>query len=1182
MMQEQNGPIFGLVGVVLLVTLGSLMFSDVAPTSTRPSDAEQVRLVTDESVAPARLWQDPIRAVLNNKPPNGSQSPASFDTSLKPLVDGVSNITVLGIMTNTTPYAAFSERRRSYRYALVTALRRASYIPRQTQLIGVNQFKSLAATVPGQSIPPRSFDVPFEWFDALPTTSCSTTTCDSCAPKVLVLWLDEKQFAQRPLTRIATLAERLNLGADSALKIIGPSDSALLGQLSEEAQSSTGIAFPSEPPQQTVVEIFSPFSTMPVAALNRSVLSQEIPSEGKLTELNIPKECVKDQLEGRELLLCQHLLAELQLKKNIERAQVQGVHFKFHRTINHDFILADRLVTELAAHRIKYEPEPVGNDDREAKHNDDSQPKCDGEGPVCLHSDSSVVLISELDSEYGRALPQAFRDAFCQGQDSCKQVLEFSYLRGVDGIASGAQPAMSLSGGDNDDQQDSLMALEGINKQRAVGPAQYDYIDRLGMEMSYRDTQLKQHNGKGIAAIGLLGNDVYDQLIILKTLKKRFPKALFFTTDAHAEWFHAADYMWTRNLIIASSFGLKLNPGIQKQVPPFRSSYQSAVYIATLLAVDRATVTKALFRKDVTSPQPIDHILSHIEPVMIEVGRNGPVRLLNRFDSQHSTPSRSGIAIANNANDIHQVNYLPMKNIGTIGFSVLLLFAAGLVIGGYRLNYGQRPINRIGIKSFNSKDAAVFFALATYMALTVVMLGPWFAQPEPALVFDGISAWPAAYIRAAIPFCCFIFLGRSLIELNKNSQRIQSTFGLPSYRRRTRRSGLYKKLWQLAGHSSFGKRLIRNFVGWQCDKVIALIVFCMVPMAAYKMLGASQVFYFWWLLIIVGLLVAWSVMAAKVWRIKRLARWENELVSAKQNERIRLATLWRQYGYYSSSYPRVARVCTNTFIYMVFFSCLWLIFTEGFPTHIRGPMLFVIGLVFIISVLSMLYTIFFVVDVTRQCSIWIRALSRPDLTMTPANLHYWQERLQVPPKLAEYATRIDLIAWRSKHVSHMVYFPFLAILLTILSTTNYFDNWQFPLPLALMLAINVAICTMNAFQLNGAAIKARAKILSKLRVAAIKAQQAGEGGTDSLRCSTSSFQRSVSQLGLVSYGKPVTGVGTDQYLGSQQQIEMVIELIERRTDGAFRKFYQQPIVKAFVFLVGGLGFAISQYSAISS
>ncbi len=83
---------------------------------------------------------------------------------------------------------------------------------------------------------------------------------------------------------------------------------------------------------------------------------------------------------------------------------------------------------------------------------------------------------------------------------------------------------------------------------------------------------------KEIQAIGVLGSDVYDKQLILQALRKKFPRAIFFTMDLDARLIHPAQRQWTRNLIVASHFGLQLNPTLQGTIPPFRDNSQTSLF----------------------------------------------------------------------------------------------------------------------------------------------------------------------------------------------------------------------------------------------------------------------------------------------------------------------------------------------------------------------------------------------------------------------------------------------------------------------------------------------------------------------------------------------------------------------------------------------------------------------------
>ena len=92
----------------------------------------------------------------------------------------------------------------------------------------------------------------------------------------------------------------------------------------------------------------------------------------------------------------------------------------------------------------------------------------------------------------------------------------------------------------------------------------------------------------GSRAVGVLGSDRYDKLLILQALRSLLPNAVFFTTDLDALVLHPTARPYTRNLLVASSFGLHLDDDLQREIPPFRSSYQTAAFFAAQAAVKGA------------------------------------------------------------------------------------------------------------------------------------------------------------------------------------------------------------------------------------------------------------------------------------------------------------------------------------------------------------------------------------------------------------------------------------------------------------------------------------------------------------------------------------------------------------------------------------------------------------------
>ncbi len=281
-----------------------------------------------------------------------------------------------------------------------------------------------------------------------------------------------------------------------------------------------------------------------------------------------------------------------------------------------------------------------------------------------------VVLLCEWDTFYGRTLPVSFAaEVECQRRtiggglpksqwlrDSLHDIMVTphdkspyaidgvlpnvharTYLRGIDGILvkdqeNSADRAPKPPGSTTSHEQDAK-AKQEMN--RAEGQNQLDYIPRVAMELQEMDHALRagtldMTGRKGeIRAIGVVGSDFYDKLLILQALRPYFPEAVFFTTDLDARYLDPQFNRWTRNLVIASGFGLSLEPTIQREIPPFRGSYQTAAFFATRVALG--------------SIQP-DQYNARPSPRRFEIGRLRPFDLSVAEDPGkiHPDPKRHG------------------------------------------------------------------------------------------------------------------------------------------------------------------------------------------------------------------------------------------------------------------------------------------------------------------------------------------------------------------------------------------------------------------------------------------------------------------------------------------------------------------------------------------------------------
>lgn len=184
------------------------------------------------------------------------------------------------------------------------------------------------------------------------------------------------------------------------------------------------------------------------------------------------------------------------------------------------------------------------------------------------------------------------------------RVHSIAYMSGIDGKLPNMELDTSAvnNAGSNQKNNSPTDFDKLIHKfEQPQGQDQYDYMRRLPDKV--KNTA---RNPNKIRAIGVMGVDVYDKLLILRALRNEFPNALFFTTDLDARLWHHTELPFTRNLIVASSYGLQLHDMWQQDIPPFRSTYQTSVFVATLQALD-------VCKKD----------LSTIRPRIFEIGRRG-------------------------------------------------------------------------------------------------------------------------------------------------------------------------------------------------------------------------------------------------------------------------------------------------------------------------------------------------------------------------------------------------------------------------------------------------------------------------------------------------------------------------------------------------------------------------------
>ena len=671
--------------------------------------------------------------------------------------------------------------------------------------------------------------------------------------------------------------------------------------------------------------------------------------------------------------------------------------------------------------------------------------------------------------------------ARCLGRAACKSdngnedhpewLHRYEYLRGLDGQmpnVAGLDSGNGTKDSDNEPNKDSKDSKDSSKnrpdpsaKDRAEGQGQYDYLRRLGDRIQQQDAELRSRDQRGIEAVGVLGSDVYDKLLVLQALRPLLPDAWFFTTDLDALLLHPDGQNRTRNLLVASGFGLQLRPDIQGEIPPFRSNYETAEFLAARVAIH--------------SNDP-PHPCWSRAPLLFEIGssrefqfaRAAPPDSLdsdackadlrdceqNRPGSQPSgscTAARSEHRRADHVQCKQELTdcriiqpvataMLPqLSTRATVGLAgVGLLVGLSLVcIPSFRLfRRRHQDGTQSGPPPFVFSTAGlvglgVVIILGVVALVAAAPLGGWLTQSgQPIMLLEGISLWPTIFLRMATLLLCMWLLLFSLDVLADNMKQIEDELHL----KQTREDLDAKRTAFLAAGRPL-TRLARRF-GYRLPDVAGDHV----------------------------------------------------------------STFWRKYFYRGRPGARIVRVLAGLAAMSVLWCILVLIFGNPHaPT--RGD----ISAVFYHAVTLLLFgatlvLIFFVADATWLCWRLTRDIRTPTIVWPARTLQEFSGRYGLPPEVLGDCIDLIFVAKRSKCITTLLYGPFLIIALIVISGSPVLANYGRCIPYIITMAVAVLIVTACGVALRLSAettrTEARRRLTERLFIA--KGQNSGEQSASQL------------------------------------------------------------------------------------
>ena len=1240
---------FNVTSVIALLTLLSGLFLvSKKLASERPfvSSPKPVNPHEDQMVE-ARLWEDPFKWKQSEAQTNGYEAFGYLRTQIAEHTDGPDTPLLLAVMVEGGTYTEDVEARLRSRYAVVSALGESGYFPETAEHLGAvllpwpgkpdwrcgwltNGQKLEIARLstnrpqdtwtltllpdpkstgsgyfalgsgPGSALGPvATWTVPMSAKpDLVPAPVPANINALQCTDELplsfewykrrnfqlggatnkspgyaLILWLDQDRFDDYPALRLALLFKHLADVPDGDAKtnppclaariaVIGPRSSSMLQDLlpAYDGSDPAHLGLTISNSARTVLQQVDLYCATPSAM--DQVLVKEIGTN------TLPRQAVAKELT-----------------KHWFRS--------FHNFGSTDEMLANEVMQELKLRQI---------DLAEAKKN--------------------LALISEWDTFYGRMLSltygaemAVFKERRCTNRSQCvKQFVDdyrygtnttpgnlhsFVYLRGLDGQTTKPSRIEEAASATAIQKPSSLEELKQWtpDENKAVGEAQYDYLTRLGDRMKEREKELMRQRRGRLDAIGIVGSDLYDTLLILHALRGRFPEAVFFTTDLDARFWHTQELPWSRNLLVFSAYGLQLQTNLQGQVAPFRDSTQTAQYAATLAALRHLDLQGC----------------ANIEPRRFEIGRGGAYDLsvtegagLHPMPpSFHGFPFKRQVGCAVGSSILAlilialfwplaaRLTWRPWENeIEALTFreedvdgilpgpggggdalrqwlrflntgpslasrkalrdhlerrrSLLVKLLKGLPRG---LGSTAKEALEAGLhlSGFRCKESrwllgivlGVGVCLAVYAFLALEDTFYW-RGGEP-LSLAGLSVWPTEMLRLLAAGLALAFCLRAYSSTRQGALKVVRQYRLSLDQATVNANE--RKDSNMKPSELFALAL----------RIIGIIGLAYIARAFVREPSPP-------VLVLVGRLVSILIAAYFIRGASLMVKMAHPAPATEENDlrrtlflyfkrclilppvkrqaTVNAKTLWEEYQWLGRWRGRLYRTFFAFGLYFLLLLTLSGV-VGGHPyAPLRGDVAWWADQIALwLAILSFLFLTFWVMDGVRLCSWFTRQLSEGETEYPEACLNHFGAKWGVPRNSGLLTDWIDmqLIAEVTDHVARSLYYPFIVLFILLVSRNAIWDRWSWSPVLIIVFSLNLLLVIGSVIMLRTSARKAQEVGIVRLKAKVQQERQA---------------TRTV----------------------SEQQADVAQKLLDEVQNlrkGAFVPFWQNPVVGAILVPSGG-------------
>jgi hypothetical protein len=740
--------------------------------------------------------------------------------------------------------------------------------------------------------------------------------------------------------------------------------------------------------------------------------------------------------------------------------------------------------------------------------------------------DATVALISEADSEYARKFKEHVRKRWCEQQSSAQStanecnIKDFVYLRGLDGLgprSSAKEPSASKDSGEPR-ANDLGQYLQRSALERADGNNQYDYLRRLSGQLLDYDRSEKRDGKRGIAAIGILGNDPYDKLLVIDALRDAFPQAVFFTSDLDARFLDKEALATTRNLVVVSPYGLTLHEIVQKNVPPFRDTYQTGVFLSTVVALH---------------PQYRDKPQSFFDcwfsqPHLYEIGRTTQIRLPHEEKEKRDCKESSLTDTSWKLGKARQVHpspagsaFQPWPNRHTTvagGLLTLAILSVSLFLLGtlrFASDHGERTNHLLCTdRGFLALCGLGITVMATLLCCTIALAG---------------RAWRLELTLIIVVLCLIALAARRGLTFDSTALR-QLSSGWQQTSAPWRGMATLVLAAPVAWTVWLVHRIAENSTSSGGEPFVWLEGVSVWPTQLIRSFT----------LVVISVMFVWGRLAL----MAVVSRIETEYaltrsVSPTAKEQSAVGAAWDRFRDDLSMRNSTFRVIARTAL--LFALCVALMSLQWPHSPHRGALAAWINHGLLLAVtLAIVALLVVAMDVSSNTGKLLLELGRRAHDI-PSD---WRDSDATRRMERAYGRRARCLATTfffaldiATSTNRFVYLPFIALALLLPARSRLFDAWDFPVPYLILLAVMFAIAVFCTVHLRRRAYRLRDEIVEALDVmarqaksndlpAACEADRAGlEKARDDIRSCNRGVLRPIVELPVVRAILIVLGAG---------------------------------------------------------